>query len=327
MSDARVSVCIPAYEAAEFIDRTLRCAREQTHDDLRILVSIDVSTDRTEAICREHAAEDERVEVFPAAERLGWDGNVNLLLERADTPFAFLYFHDDLIEPTYCERLVGALAERPDAASAHCDVGHFGGSEKLVEGHAFEGTSAIRLIDFITFRPKPSLLRAILRREHAGELRLPTEAGGIWSNRPFQMEMVAAGPALHVPETLYSRWDQRAGGLTDDWASLPFNDLVAGLRANAEAGMRVVDGLEAPPEQRAAALFALGVHSALRLRRAEAQHDVRTVHPPETLSHHFRDLAPPPSLEELPPELHERCLHDWRRLKKQTSRREAAAGS
>ena len=55
MSDARVSVCIPAYEAEEFIDRTLRCARAQTLQDIRILVSIDVSGDDTESVCRAHA--------------------------------------------------------------------------------------------------------------------------------------------------------------------------------------------------------------------------------------------------------------------------------
>ncbi len=327
MSDARVSVCIPAYEAEEFIDRTLRCARAQTLEDIRILVSIDVSGDDTESVCRAHADEDSRVEVFPQSERQGWDGNVNFLLAEADAEFAFLYFHDDLIEPTYCERLAGALEGRPDAATAHCDVGHFGGSDKVVPGHGFEGPDAVRLIDFLTFRPKPSLLRSMLRLERAGHLRLPTGAGGVWANRPFQMEMIAAGPALHVPETLYERWDQRQGGLTDDWLKLPFDELVAGLRFNAEAGMQVVEQLEAPPEGRAAALFALGVYSTLRLRRAEAHYDVTTVHPPETLSHHFKGLVPPPSLDELPPELHERCLESWRRLKKQTARREAAASA
>jgi len=327
MGDARVSVCIPAYEAAEFIDRTLGCARAQTQEDIRILVSVDSSTDATEELSRVHADADDRVAVFPQPERMGWAGNVNFLLDRADTPYAFLYFHDDLIEPAYCEALTGALGERPDAATAHCDVGHFGGSDKVVGGHPFEGSPAVRLIDFTTYRPKPSLLRAMLRMDRAGHLRLRTGAAGIWANRPFQMEMIAAGPALHVPQTLYSRWDQREGGLTDAWLELPFEELLAGLRANAEAGTEVVDGLESPPEERAAALFALGVHSTLRLRRAEAHYGVPTVHPPETLSHHFRDLHPPPSLDQLPAELHERCLGDWRRLRKQTRRRESAAGS
>ena len=125
-----VTVCIPAYEAGEFIDRTLRCAREQTHEALRILVSIDVSDDNTEAICRRHADDDERIEVLAQPERLGWAGNVNSLLDHADSEFAFLYFHDDVIEPTYCERLVGALRERPEAASAHSDLGRVGDDDR-----------------------------------------------------------------------------------------------------------------------------------------------------------------------------------------------------
>ena len=326
MTDARVSVLIPAYQAAAFIDRTLGCARAQTLSDIRILVSIDVSTDATEDLCRAQAGEDERIEVFPQSERLGWVGNVNFLLDHAEADFAFLYFHDDLIEPTYCERLVAALEERPGAASAHCDVAHFGGSEKLIPGRAFEEeAAAIRLVDFLTWRPKPSLLRAMMRRSLTGEIRLPTGGAGVWANRPFQLEMIAAGHALRVPETLYQRWDERQGGLTDSWLELPFDELLEGLRSNAEDGVHVIDSLDAPPELRAAALFALGVHSTLRLRRAEAHYESDTVHPPETLSRHFRDLRPPPALDELPPELHERCTEMWQRLRKQTARREAAA--
>ena len=43
-----VTVCIPAYQAEAFIDRTLRCARAQTHEAQRILVAIDRSEDGTE---------------------------------------------------------------------------------------------------------------------------------------------------------------------------------------------------------------------------------------------------------------------------------------
>lgn len=124
MAPARVNVCIPAYEAEEFIDRTLRCARAQTFEDIRILVSIDVSADDTEGVCRTHAAEDERVEVLAQPRRLGWAGNVNFLLERAGGEFAFLYFHDDLIEPHLLRAPRGSArraprrGQRPTATSA-----------------------------------------------------------------------------------------------------------------------------------------------------------------------------------------------------------------
>ena len=71
-----VSILIPAYMAEEFIDRTMLFARGQTYRNVRILVSIDVSTDATAAIVERHVAEDDRVSVVAHDERLGWAGNV-----------------------------------------------------------------------------------------------------------------------------------------------------------------------------------------------------------------------------------------------------------
>src|SRR6185437_12170453 len=94
-----ITICIPAYQAQAFIDRTLRCAQGQTYDRVRILVAVDRSNDCTAQICRAFAAEDPRIEVIEHNERLGWCRNVNALLDQTDTPFFFIYFHDDLILP------------------------------------------------------------------------------------------------------------------------------------------------------------------------------------------------------------------------------------
>src|SRR4051794_9564568 len=193
-TETEVSVCIPAWEAAGFIDRTLRCAREQTHEALRIVVSIDLSGDGTEDICRAHARADDRVEVHTHCERLGWARNVNFLLDYVETELAFLYFHDDIIEPTYTERLVGALRDRPDAASAHCDMGHFGGSNWVNPGRQYEGTAAERVVTFLVAPDRGSLLRSVLRRTVLADgLRMPTGSNaGVWANEPFLVRLVAA---------------------------------------------------------------------------------------------------------------------------------------
>ena len=104
-----MTVCIPAYQAAEFIERTLGCASAQTYAKQRILVSVDVSTDPTAEICRKRARDDPRIEVIAQPKRLGWAGNVNFLLDSVRSEFAFLYFHDDLIEPEYSARLIAAV--------------------------------------------------------------------------------------------------------------------------------------------------------------------------------------------------------------------------
>ena len=67
-----------------------------------------------------------RVQVVVQEERQGWAGNVNFLLDQVTTPYAFLYFHDDVIMPQYVERLVAVADARPDAASVHCTVGRYG---------------------------------------------------------------------------------------------------------------------------------------------------------------------------------------------------------
>lgn len=316
-----MTVCIPAYQAAGFIERTLRCACEQTHAEQRILVSVDVSTDGTEEICRAWAREDPRVEVIAQPERLGWAGNVNFLLESVTSEFAFLYFHDDLIEPAYSARLVAALRERPDAASAHCDMGHFGASDNVVLGRGFEGSAAVRLLDFLTARRKPALLRSMLRVELAGRLRLPTTAGGMWANQPFLMALVAAGPVLHAPDVLYRRWEQRAGGLTDSWLALPLEEIVAGYRANAREGLAIIDGSRPSASERELLIHALMVHMTLRLRRAEERHGTGEAAPPETLLPEFAGLELPASVDGLPPELREQCEDAARRLERRTARR------
>jgi Glycosyl transferase family 2 len=314
-----VTVCIPAYEAGSFIDRTLRCARAQTHEALRILVSIDVSGDNTEAVCRRHADDDDRVEVLAQPERLGWAGNVNFLLDRADSEFAFLYFHDDVIEPTYCERLVGALRERPDAASAHSDLGRIG-DDTVISGGAYAGPVGERLLDYLTGKSMPSLLRSVMRTELAGDARLPTEAGGVSAQHPFLVQLVAAGPVVHIPEVLYRRWHARRGGLVEGWNSLPFEEIIAGYRRNAQLALGLIDQLRPSPEEREALLFGLMIHMTLHLRRAEARHGTSTVHPPEILLGEFAGIDGPPDLTRFPARLQEQCEAAWSRVERRTAK-------
>src|SRR3954469_1968464 len=147
--DGVVSVCIPAYQSESFIEQTLRCAREQTYAAQRIVVSIDASDDGTEALCRAQARDDDRIEVHAHRDRLGWVDNVNFLLDAVSTEFAFVYFHDDVIEPTYSERLVDALRQRPDAASAHTDVVlHGEHGERPRPGCTYDGSATERLFTY-----------------------------------------------------------------------------------------------------------------------------------------------------------------------------------
>jgi hypothetical protein len=273
--DGVVSVCIPAYEAQLFIDRTLRCAREQTYARQRIIVSIDASDDRTEDVCRAHAHDDDRIEVHAHAERLGWVDNVNYLLDSVRTEFAFIYFHDDLIEPTYSEQLVDALHDNPGAASAHSDVVLFGEErgERLRLGCTYDGTAAERLLTYFVSPNRGALLRALVRTASpVSQLRMPIAAAA------YEMAFVAAGPSVHVAEPLYRRWEQRTKGLTDTWSHVSFEDVVSGMRFNMAMARQIVDSLRPTSDERAALDFGLALYATNRLRWLEATYgDTRVV--------------------------------------------------
>jgi glycosyl transferase family 2 len=312
--DETVTICIPAWRAEEFIERTLGCVVEQTHANLRILVSVDHCEDATVSICEEFARADSRIEIFPQKERLGWTGNVNFLLGKVQSPYFFLYFHDDIILPTYTERLLRALRKQPDAMSAHCDMGHFGASDRVSIGCVYAGSAARRLATFLVAPERGSPLRSLTRGKVLSDgLHMPSGAvAGFWANEPYLMRLLAAGPALRVPEVLYLRWDERKDGLTDGWKSLSPDQIVSGFRANIATALAIIDEATSPAE-RDVLTFCLYVHMMPRVR--DFEHKVgRPAIDPGELHPAFANQSLPAAIERFGPDIKRWTLSGYQRL-------------
>ncbi len=58
----RVSVCIPAYNNADYIKETIECVLNQTYKDLELIMVDDQSTDNTVEIVK--SIKDERLKIF-----------------------------------------------------------------------------------------------------------------------------------------------------------------------------------------------------------------------------------------------------------------------
>jgi glycosyltransferase involved in cell wall biosynthesis len=108
MSAELVSVVIPAYNAQDTIDETLRSVRSQSHRALEIIVVDDGSCDLTVSIARSHMAIDLRVRLIEqvnagvaAARNAGWQAARSDLIAFVDA--------DDLWAPTKIERQLAAL--------------------------------------------------------------------------------------------------------------------------------------------------------------------------------------------------------------------------
>ena len=300
-----VSLCIPTWQSRPFIARTLAFALGQTHSRTRVLVSVDACDDGTAEVCEAIARTDPRLRVFVQSERLGWARNVNFLLDQVRTELFCLYFHDDVIVPQYVERLADALRERPDAVSAHCDMGHFGASERVSASVDYPATVAHRLAWFLVGPNRGSPLRSLTRASalRAG-LRMPTDAiDGLWANEPYLMRLLAAGPILHVPETLYFRWDKRAGGLTEGWRSLTLEQQYTGFRANISSLLAIIEAATVSDAERQALRFCLQVHMVDRIRTIEGEHDGASQRPVDEIHPAFATVRVPEELSSLGEEI------------------------
>lgn len=112
-----VTVIIPAYNAEDTLDETLRSVRAQTWRNLEILVIDDGSRDNTLAVAERHAAEDSRVRAI-RKDNGGVAEARNLGISQAKGDFIAPVDADDLWHPTKIEKQMAAMA----AAGPECGL-------------------------------------------------------------------------------------------------------------------------------------------------------------------------------------------------------------
>lgn len=111
----RVAIGLPVFNGADYLDEAIRSILEQTFTDFELIIADNNSTDDTEAICRRHAAADKRVRYVRHDDNIGAAPNFNFTFEQASAPLFKWAAHDDVLAPTYLERCIAMLDERPDA--------------------------------------------------------------------------------------------------------------------------------------------------------------------------------------------------------------------
>lgn len=100
-----VSVVIPAYNAAQYVDDCLESVRAQSYSDIEIIFIDDGSTDETLELARRHANEDDRIKLVTQKNQYaGVARNAGIALAKGK----YLYFFDadDHLESYAIERAV-----------------------------------------------------------------------------------------------------------------------------------------------------------------------------------------------------------------------------
>jgi len=110
----RVSIGLPVYNGENFLEQALDSLLAQTFGDFELIISDNGSTDRTQQICRNYAARDNRIRYFRNETNRGASWNFNNVFSLARGEYFKWAAHDDVCAPEFLEVCVSVLDREPE---------------------------------------------------------------------------------------------------------------------------------------------------------------------------------------------------------------------
>lgn len=210
-SEPLVSIGLPVYNGANFLEAALTSIVSQTYRNIEIVIGDNASTDDTGAICRHHAARDSRILYHRHPANLGASANFDYVFFNSTGPLFKPAAHDDLLAPTFVERCVEAYATRPNLVMVYTRTLHIdadGTEQGPLDDHVDRmgsGSPAMRFGRITCPTHWATPVFGIFRRD---AVRSSTILGRyVGSDRTLLAELALAGPWHRVDEFLFLRRD------------------------------------------------------------------------------------------------------------------------
>ena len=192
-----ISVCIPSYNHADFIEQTVRSAARQSVQPTEIIVSDDCSTDNTMEVLERLQAEIPFLKVVPQRTNVGVVANADACLRMGTGDFLVQLDSDDSLAPNYIERLGGLLAKHPNAGYAHAAVqevdheGAFLHQKRLIRKTGFQPAALAFKAALKGYRVTSNII--MIRRTALAELNYLTGRSTHTQDYHLSVAMAAAG--------------------------------------------------------------------------------------------------------------------------------------
>lgn len=119
----KVSIIVPCYNIAPFVDQCLKCLTKQTLRDIEIICIDDKSTDNTLELLNEYAVHDKRIKIIALKPNMGVSCARNAGMAAARGEYIGFMDPDDLIDENFYEVLYN-LAKTTNADIAKGAVRH-----------------------------------------------------------------------------------------------------------------------------------------------------------------------------------------------------------
>jgi tetratricopeptide (TPR) repeat protein len=249
-----VTVCIPVYNRAGFIEKTLQAIQSQTFTDFCVLISVDQGQDELAAVCQAFT-EDARFTVFEQPAHLGWVGNINLLIEQVQTEYFSIVCQDDRPEPGFLRRSYEYLKQFPDAAAVYCDIKYFGFQTHSMIQESFTGNKLDRVLQLLG-SGFSSAVQGMFRHSVVAGLRMRDNAHrGFGAEAVWKLQVACRGTLHRLPETRYLKWIDPSTE-HQGWKVWQRERLIAAWVQHCRDCAQVVLAEDFPPVDRQLLLFA-----------------------------------------------------------------------
>lgn len=123
-----VSICIPAYNSAAYIKKTMLSVLEQSYQNIELVVVDDCSKDHTTEVVE--SVKDDRVRLVRNEKNLGMAGNWNKCLAEAKGDYIKLVCADDILYRDSIKKELGAFLAHPEVVLTVSDTALIDENEK-----------------------------------------------------------------------------------------------------------------------------------------------------------------------------------------------------
>lgn len=203
-----VTIGVPVFNGEEFLAETLESLSRQTFGDFRVIISDNASTDATPVVAQGFVSQDSRFSYLRQDQNLGAARNYSLLAQAASTPLFKWVAADDPVEPTYLERCIQFLADRPEFIGVYTNVMRIDSSGRRIRGErdrlrTDSESPHLRFRDVILKNHSCWAVFGVYRTDVLRRTHLIREFKG--ADRALLAELALHGPSYRIPQYLQMR--------------------------------------------------------------------------------------------------------------------------
>lgn len=139
----KISIIVPVYNCEKYIGTCIESIREQTYENIEIILVNDGSKDRSGEICRSYIGKDKRIK-YLEQENQGVSAARNHGIEVADGDFLMFVDADDTIKKDACEQMTGHIADSVDMVLCGFERKFYRGERLVSEYEVLPGCGDIK---------------------------------------------------------------------------------------------------------------------------------------------------------------------------------------